>query len=514
MARALASPCPVPFLTPTAWGEGPRFDFVSAPHTFRLATEPLLFVRVRKSSAFIVPGLEEVAVFFSLTPPEAGVLRALVSGHSPAEYAAAVTLSTNTARNHLASLMQKMSCSRQVELVRLGTLVLLIQPKRGSRLRLPARDKKVSGAFALLNVMHWVLTLSATVRCVCRSLQRPDRCRFMVPRTRLKTIYQRRNHGSRPVNDRYEELAMRRYMFVMLAVLLMVSEFPAASGAWATTTVINFTATPSGIAIPNITPVTNQYQSVGVLVSGATAFNQNGTLWSDPYGQNVAMAPDGLMTYTLNPSVIGNVQSLIANISAPPGVFIRAFDASGSMVGATSTSTPVANTDFSITSTGNPIATVQIQGPSDGYAVDEVSFNSSVPFASFNATVYLSPKLSAFAATENFTLAANSPALSLTTQPVTLTIGALNIGLPAGSFVKDNVPRTNSYVYRGKVNKVDLYVWVSPTSTPGNYLLFTLGGGYAFQNTLGTVPVSLTINNFSGSTNVAPHYVTLVPGGP
>lgn len=123
IARAHAQRQAVTFSVPTSWGEGLRIDIAPAPAAFTFANEPTLIVRIRKNSAFTVPGLEELAAFFSLTPAEARVLAALVGGHSPAEYATATGVATATVRNQINSLMRKMSCSRQSELVRLGTLL-------------------------------------------------------------------------------------------------------------------------------------------------------------------------------------------------------------------------------------------------------------------------------------------------------------------------------------------------------------------------------------------------------
>ena len=123
ITRAHAERQAVTFSVPTSWGEGLTIDIAPAPGAFTFANEPTLIVRIRKNSAFAVPGLEELAAFFSLTPAEARVLAALVGGHSPAEYATATGVATATVRNQVNSLMRKMSCSRQSELVRLGTLL-------------------------------------------------------------------------------------------------------------------------------------------------------------------------------------------------------------------------------------------------------------------------------------------------------------------------------------------------------------------------------------------------------
>jgi DNA-binding beta-propeller fold protein YncE len=138
-----------------------------------------------------------------------------------------------------------------------------------------------------------------------------------------------------------------------------------------------------------------------------------------------------------------------------------------------------------------------------------VAVTFSMQFAKFAATLYLATKQSAFAASETFTLGANSTGINPSAQAVTLTIGALTLNLPAGSFVPDDSPR-KGYVYRGTVNGVNLFVSISPTRTPQTYQLFGIGG-YAFPSGVSVMPVGLTIGGNSGSVNVTPHYVTLAP---
>jgi DNA-binding CsgD family transcriptional regulator len=112
------------FAAPTTWGHGIRFDIIPAPLLYRLSSEPALFVRMRKNNAFAVPELEELAAFFALTPAEAKVLAGLIAGHSPSDYARTAGVAEHTVRNQIASLMRKMSCTRQPELVRLGSSLL------------------------------------------------------------------------------------------------------------------------------------------------------------------------------------------------------------------------------------------------------------------------------------------------------------------------------------------------------------------------------------------------------
>jgi DNA-binding CsgD family transcriptional regulator len=123
LAKSAFMACSTSFAVPTSWGECIRFDITPAPSTYRLANEPLLFVRLRKTSAFHVPSAAELGDFFALTTAEARVLAGLVAGHTVSEYAATSGVSERTVRNQMASVMRKMSCSRQSELVRLGAML-------------------------------------------------------------------------------------------------------------------------------------------------------------------------------------------------------------------------------------------------------------------------------------------------------------------------------------------------------------------------------------------------------
>jgi hypothetical protein len=305
-------------------------------------------------------------------------------------------------------------------------------------------------------------------------------------------------------------MAMHRRLLSLLGAVSLVMGLVAAPGAQAqaTTTTLNFSGFSNGAAL------TTQYQSLGVTVSGATVINVNNTVWTDPYGPNIAEAVSGVMTFTLNPAIIGNVQTASTYISAVENtVTLSAYDVSNNQVGQAVVSAPVSNQLISVTTSGNPIAMVQISGGDGAYGVDELIFNSAVPFAKFNATLYIATKLSAFAASETFTLGATSTGVTPPTQAVTLTIGALTLNLPAGSFVADRSPRLG-YVYRGKTNGVDLYVDIYPISAPQSYGLFVLGAGYAFPGGGSSMPVAVTIGGNSGSVSVTPHYVSLPPTSP
>lgn len=123
LRKSALTSCSTSFAVPVSWGQGIRFDIAPAPTVYRLADEFLLFVRLRKTSAFHVPSVAELGDYFALTTAEACVLSALVAGHTVSEFAATSGVSERTVRNQLASVMRKMSCSRQSELVRLGAML-------------------------------------------------------------------------------------------------------------------------------------------------------------------------------------------------------------------------------------------------------------------------------------------------------------------------------------------------------------------------------------------------------
>jgi len=302
---------------------------------------------------------------------------------------------------------------------------------------------------------------------------------------------------------------MRKFVLALLSSITLLMGFAASPGAQATTTTLTFDDVPTG-------PLTTQYQSLGVLVSGVTVVNSSFSAWPAYSAPNFALAPNGLMTFTLAPTIIGNVQSVSAYISASSsGIGIFAYDASSNLVGQTllPTGSPN-NTLVSVTSSGNPIVTVTIHDGGSTFVIDNLAFATDVPFAKYAATVYLAPKLSSFSATETFTLGANNTGLNPPTQAVTLALGTLTLSIPAGSFAQDMPPRTSSYAFEGSVNGGTLYVSISPTKTPNTYKLFALGVGYAIPSGLSTMPVSLSVADNDGHTNVAPNYVPRVPTSP
>lgn len=123
LARAAATSAGTAVTVPLAWGETYKLDISPAHASVKLGNENILFVRLRKHSAFELPNAQELCAHFGITPAEGRVLLALVAGHTASEIAAVSGVAERTVRNQIASLMQKMGCSRQCELVRLGALL-------------------------------------------------------------------------------------------------------------------------------------------------------------------------------------------------------------------------------------------------------------------------------------------------------------------------------------------------------------------------------------------------------
>lgn len=72
-----------------------------------------------------VPEASLLKILFDLTPAEARIARHLIGGMTLAEAAAVEAIAYSTARVHLKAIFGKTGCSRQVDLVRLGTAYTL-----------------------------------------------------------------------------------------------------------------------------------------------------------------------------------------------------------------------------------------------------------------------------------------------------------------------------------------------------------------------------------------------------
>ncbi len=105
------------------WGELSWVDISAAPRALSLVGARMLLVCMRRKSAFAQPDVDRLEAVFAITHAEAAVLAGLAMGHSVEEVATLRHASVLTVRKQVASLLSKMQCSRQAELVRLASLL-------------------------------------------------------------------------------------------------------------------------------------------------------------------------------------------------------------------------------------------------------------------------------------------------------------------------------------------------------------------------------------------------------
>ncbi|WP_254926143.1 helix-turn-helix transcriptional regulator [Bordetella genomosp. 11] len=109
--------------TTSGWGDVILLDIAAASPGLSLLGNRMLLVRMRRKSAFATPDAERLASVFDITRGEAAVLAGLAAGHSVDEIAVLRRTAVLTVRKQVASLMKKMECNRQSELVRLACLL-------------------------------------------------------------------------------------------------------------------------------------------------------------------------------------------------------------------------------------------------------------------------------------------------------------------------------------------------------------------------------------------------------
>ena len=99
-----------------------HLELARAGPQLSLGEEVLVLARVRSGRSQGIPSLDKLCSTFGITPAEARVLAALVEGQSPKQHAGAKGVSVHTVRSQVSSLMAKMGCTRQAELVRKALL--------------------------------------------------------------------------------------------------------------------------------------------------------------------------------------------------------------------------------------------------------------------------------------------------------------------------------------------------------------------------------------------------------
>lgn len=129
----------------------------------------------------------------------------------------------------------------------------------------------------------------------------------------------------------------------------------------------------------NGTPLTTQYQSLGVTASGATILLAAFGPFPTASGANIAAAQTGFMTFSFDPVITGSIATVSAYLSGDAGTGIYAYDSNGFLVG--QSLLPVGapyNTLLSVSSSGAPIAMVTIHDGGGSFGVDNFSFTQVV----------------------------------------------------------------------------------------------------------------------------------------
>lgn len=99
---------------------GSSLELVAADMRLRFGREKLIFMRIRKRQSRTATSVDQLSASFGVTQAEARVWSALIAGQSPRQYADGQGVSINTVRKQIATLMEKVGCTRQVDLVRKG----------------------------------------------------------------------------------------------------------------------------------------------------------------------------------------------------------------------------------------------------------------------------------------------------------------------------------------------------------------------------------------------------------
>ncbi|WP_230558923.1 helix-turn-helix transcriptional regulator [Variovorax paradoxus] len=99
-----------------------HLELARAAPQLSLGDEVLVLARIRLGRSQALPSIDSLCSAFGITPAEARVLAALIAGQSPKQHAGAQGVSVHTVRSQVGSLMAKMGCTRQVDLVRKALL--------------------------------------------------------------------------------------------------------------------------------------------------------------------------------------------------------------------------------------------------------------------------------------------------------------------------------------------------------------------------------------------------------
>ena len=128
--------------------------------------------------------------------------------------------------------------------------------------------------------------------------------------------------------------------------------------------------------------------------------------------------------------------------------------------------------------------------------VSKISFG--IAFSHFGGSLKIDPDAGVFYLSGGFTLGPGGSINPLKEQ-VTFSVGSYSVTLPPGSFVQYKT----GYVYQKTVNHIFLCIYIKFTSTPGSYILLANRIGGTLNTTTSPVPVSLSIGDNSGTTQMS-----------
>lgn len=158
---------------------------------------------------------------------------------------------------------------------------------------------------------------------------------------------------------------LRRQLRFALGALVLLSSLGAMPSAQASVTVLTFDDVATG-------PLTNQYASLGVMVSGVEI--PDFLVYPAKSEPNVASSPVGQMIFSLNSAIIGDVFTVSAYVTGVAATLF-AYDMDGDLVGQEfMPDGSGSNTLLAITSSGNPIARFEIHGNASAFSADDVTF--------------------------------------------------------------------------------------------------------------------------------------------
>lgn len=172
---------------------------------------------------------------------------------------------------------------------------------------------------------------------------------------------------------------LRKWLRMTYPTVAATLALSVASGVHASTVTLDFDSLSPGTAL------TNQYQSLGVTVIDAIVYDAISSPFYAHSEPNIIYSPSGLMVFNFNQNLTGDIQSVSAYVgSAVSFITFSAYDGSNNLVGQTvmgASQLPPGGSYspsyLALTSLGNPITRLEIQGGGATYVVDDVSFSTS-----------------------------------------------------------------------------------------------------------------------------------------